>query len=44
MGKNQHSKDRLFVTATEHKYLFGGKKEDKRKSFQLLPFDHCMLG
>lgn len=27
MGKNQHSKDRLFVTATEHRELYGGKKK-----------------
>ncbi len=26
MGKRQHSKDRLFVTATEWKYEGGGKK------------------
>lgn len=27
MGKNQHSKDRLFVTATEWREQYGGKKK-----------------
>jgi hypothetical protein len=32
MGKNRHSKDRMFITASEHKYLYGGKKEDAATS------------
>lgn len=27
MGKKQHSKDRLFITQSEWKNEFGGKKE-----------------
>ena len=42
-GKNQHSKDRMFVTATEHKYLYGGKHDKKVAAYQRLPFDHCAL-
>ena len=29
MGKNQHSKDRLFLTATEWREQYGGKKQEK---------------
>jgi hypothetical protein len=25
MGKKQHSKDKMYITATEHKYQYGGK-------------------
>jgi peptidyl-prolyl cis-trans isomerase-like 2 len=44
MGKNQHSKDRLFITATEWSQQFGGKKR-KATSTEMrpLPFDHCAL-
>ena len=44
MGKNQHSKDRMFITATEHAGLYGGYK--KKKTIGLtgaLPFDCCAL-
>lgn len=34
MGKNRHSKDRLFVTQTEHKYLYGGKKAEIRRAYR----------
>ena len=44
LGKNQHSKDRMFITATEHAGLYGGYK--KKKTIGLtgaLPFDCCAL-
>ena len=44
MGKNQHSKDRMFITATEHAGLYGGYK--KKTTIGLtgaLPFDCCAL-
>jgi hypothetical protein len=34
MGKNRHSKDRLFVTQTEHKYLYGGKKAEIKRAYR----------
>lgn len=34
MGKNRHSKDRLFITQTEHKYLYGGKKAEVRRAYR----------
>ncbi|KAJ0411144.1 hypothetical protein ATCC90586_005001 [Pythium insidiosum] len=43
MGKNRHSKDRLFVTATEHKYLYGGKKPDVKRAYRRLPFNCCAI-
>ncbi|OQR88285.1 peptidylprolyl isomerase [Achlya hypogyna] len=43
MGKNQHSKDRMFITASEHKYLYGGKKEEIRRAYRRLPFDCCSI-
>ncbi|TYZ57767.1 hypothetical protein PybrP1_003225 [[Pythium] brassicae (nom. inval.)] len=43
MGKNRHSKDRLFVTQTEHKYLYGGKKTEIRRAYRRLPFNCCAI-
>lgn len=46
MGKNRHSKDRLFITATEWAIEYGGKKNRDRNAGDLarpLPFDHCAL-
>lgn len=44
MGKNQHSKDRLFITATEWSQQYGGKKRRANGSeIRPLPFDHCAL-
>lgn len=40
MGKNRHSKDRLFVTQTEHKYLYGGKKAEIKRAYRRT-FDPC---
>lgn len=43
MGKNRHSKDRLFITATEWSTENGGKKAVKSTVSRPLPFDHCAL-
>eukprot|EP00629_Pelagomonadales_sp_RCC1024_P000624 CAMPEP_0119281320 /NCGR_PEP_ID=MMETSP1329-20130426/24473_1 /TAXON_ID=114041 /ORGANISM="Genus nov. species nov., Strain RCC1024" /LENGTH=548 /DNA_ID=CAMNT_0007281929 /DNA_START=190 /DNA_END=1833 /DNA_ORIENTATION=- len=44
MGKNQHSKDRMFVTATEHARGEGGyKKKVERGMTGALPFESCAL-
>ncbi|TMW67427.1 hypothetical protein Poli38472_011047 [Pythium oligandrum] len=43
MGKNRHSKDRLFVTQTEHKYLYGGKKPEIKRAYRRLPFNCCAI-
>uniref|UniRef100_A0AAV1UDD9 RING-type E3 ubiquitin transferase n=1 Tax=Peronospora matthiolae TaxID=2874970 RepID=A0AAV1UDD9_9STRA len=43
MGKNRHSKDRLFITQTEHKYLYGGKKQVIRRAYKRLPFNCCAI-
>lgn len=42
MGKNRHSKDRLFLTATEWRGI-GGKPTAAGPASQALPFDHCAL-
>jgi peptidyl-prolyl cis-trans isomerase-like 2 len=43
MGKNKHSKDRMFLTATEWRVDYGGKKHLSLSKGQILPFDHCAL-
>jgi len=43
MGRNQHSKDRLFITATEWAVQYGGKKRERMGAKQPLPFDCCAL-
>ncbi|CAI5744634.1 unnamed protein product [Peronospora destructor] len=43
MGKNRHSKDRLFITQTEHKYLYGGKKKEIHRAYKRLPFNCCAI-
>jgi peptidyl-prolyl cis-trans isomerase-like protein 2 len=45
MGKNQHSKDRMFITATEWATQYGGKKRKASGANEIrpLPFDHCAL-
>lgn len=43
MGKNRHSKDRLFITATEWATQYGGKKTASSSVNRPLPFDHCAL-
>lgn len=39
----QHSKDRMFLTATEWKGLGGKKADGTNKSYRPLPFDACAL-
>eukprot|EP00056_Hartaetosiga_gracilis_P005770 m.88742 g.88742 ORF g.88742 m.88742 type:complete len:540 (+) comp12273_c4_seq7:44-1663(+) len=46
MGKNQHSKDKLYVTATEWSSLYGGKKKETpgaSSKYKKLPFDCCAI-
>lgn len=44
MGKKQHSKDRMFITASEWASEYGGKKRARTEGqSQPLPFDHCAL-
>jgi peptidyl-prolyl cis-trans isomerase-like 2 len=41
-GKNRHSQDRLFITATEWKSI-GGKRTATKHDYRPLPFDHCAM-
>lgn len=41
-GKNRHSQDRLFITATEWKSI-GGKRTATQHDYRPLPFDHCAM-
>lgn len=46
MGKKQHQKDKMYLTATEWKQFYGGKKHvanGDSSEFRRLPFDHCCL-
>jgi peptidyl-prolyl cis-trans isomerase-like protein 2 len=43
MGKNRHSKDKLFITATEWSTQYGGKKSGQTALSRPLSFDHCAL-
>ena len=46
MGKNQHSKDRLFLTRTEHasgEHRGSGKRSTERLPYKTLPFDCCAI-
>eukprot|EP00002_Diphylleia_rotans_P027186 TRINITY_DN5440_c0_g1_i1.p1 TRINITY_DN5440_c0_g1~~TRINITY_DN5440_c0_g1_i1.p1 ORF type:complete len:628 (-),score=130.09 TRINITY_DN5440_c0_g1_i1:69-1952(-) len=43
MGKKQHSKDRMFLTATEWATEWGGKKVEQTVSCKKLPFNCCAL-
>lgn len=44
MGKKQHQKDKLYLTCTEWRTLYGGKKEGIDKGeFRRLPFFCCSL-
>ncbi len=43
MGKNQHSKDRMFITSTEWSESYGGKKRKQVNETRPLPFDHCAM-
>jgi len=48
MGKKQHQSDKLYLTASEWKHLYGGKKDGHGDSkdlsdYRRLPLDHCSL-
>jgi peptidyl-prolyl cis-trans isomerase-like 2 len=43
MGKNRHSKDKIFITATEWSTEYGGKKDKKSQEYRPLPFDRCAI-
>lgn len=43
MGKKQHSKDRMYLTASEWKYEGGGFKPDKSTVYAPLEFDRCAI-
>ena len=43
MGKNRHSKDRMFITATEWATEYGGKKTVQQHGYRPLPFNHCAI-
>ena len=46
MGKNQHSKDRLFLTSTEHKsgeHRGSGKQSTLHLPYRTLPYDCCAI-
>lgn len=47
MGKRQHQKDKMYITSTEWRESYGGKKvessENEHIKFKRLPFDHCSI-
>ena len=43
MGKKRHSKDRLFITVSEYKRDWGGKKDASLAPIPKLPFYCCAL-
>lgn len=46
MGKKQHSKDRMHLTATEWREMYGGRSAAShadQHGFKGLPFDACAL-
>ena len=43
MGKKQHSKDQLYLTATEWQADWGGKKHAVHLPWKTLPFDCCAI-
>lgn len=43
MGKKQHSKDQLYLTASEWKQDWGGKKDARHLPYKTLPFDCCAI-
>ena len=42
-GKNRHSKDRMFITSTEWKTEYGGKKVKEAQEKAPIEFDKCAL-
>lgn len=43
MGKQKHTKDRLFISQTEYKHEWGGKKDTQKNPIAKLPFDYCSI-
>jgi peptidyl-prolyl cis-trans isomerase-like protein 2 len=49
MGKRQHQQDKMYMTANEWSWLYGGRRPDQRSLDELatrisrLPFNHCCL-
>jgi len=44
MGKRQHQKDKMYLTCTEWKTLYGGKDPaTDTSSYRRLPLDHCCI-
>eukprot|EP00741_Cyanophora_paradoxa_P006143 tig00000944_g5956.t1 len=43
MGKNQHSKDKMWITSTEWKEEWGGKKAAAASGVRRLPYSACSL-
>ncbi|CAF0709857.1 unnamed protein product [Brachionus calyciflorus] len=47
MGKKQHQQDKLYITSTEWKHFYGGKKTDtsaiSSAEFRRIPFHCCAL-
>ena len=43
MGKHRHSKDKLYITATEHKEDWGGKRDPSLRPMPKIPFNYCPL-
>lgn len=44
MGKHKHSKDRQFITQSEYKNDWGGKKDPSKVPMATLPYYCCALG
>ena len=42
-NKNRHTKDRLFISVTEHREEWGGKKDEVKPEFKRLGFNCCAL-
>jgi len=45
MGKHKHTQDRMYLSASEWKNSYGGKRDavNNSKTIQALPFHHCAL-
>ena len=43
MSKHRHSKDRLYITYSEHKLEWGGLKDPIKVPLTRLPFNCCSL-
>lgn len=43
MGKKQHQKDKMYITATEWREQYGGKRKKTESTYKRLPFYCCAL-